>query len=872
MKQSLSPHAKVCGIILGCFLFCHHASAQYVTIPDTAFVNWLKGNGYVSCFNGNQLDTTCSTVLSAHGVNCFALPIHDLTGIQYFKNLDTLDCSNDSLYFIPQLPVALIFFNCAINNLNSLPVLPATLVTLKCDHNPLHSLPALSANLSDIECSFDLLISLPSLPASLNSLYCVYNQITSLPVLPSNLKSLICDYNLLTNLPTLPATLTWLECGTNQITSLPALPPALFVLQCNNNRLTSLPALPATLNEFACNYNMISNMPALPAALVSFYCNNNQLSSLPPLPPHLAMLEAAYNQLTNLPALPSTLTHLGCRYNQLTSLPALPAMLYQITCDSNHLTSLPALPDSLGFLYCDSNANLTCLPELKRIVSLYFNGTAITCLPNYGQVTNSNPPLSTVPLCGIYNPAGCQPFWNISGQCFYDENNDCQFDSIDAGTNYVKTQLYNGNTLIQQTFTGGEGFYSFDSVPYGNYTIQVDTSGLPFAISCPVSNYNTVALSIADSISYSNNFGFKCSPRGFDLGVQYALNNYGIPRPNDVFSLHTVAGDMSQLYGAHCAAGISGQVQIVYSGQMTYVGPEAGAITPTSITGNTITWAIADFGTVNDIRSFNLLFKTDSLATPGTPLCFNISVTPATGDYNPANNTLSYCFPVVNALDPNEKEVYPAGNTDTSNHWLTYTIRYQNTGSAPAVNVRITDRLDSNLDPSTFQLLAYSAKNLTQIFGNDVVFNFPNINLPDSTTSDSASRGYVQYKIKLLNDLPPGTQIQNTADIYFDLNPAVVTNTTVNTITLATSIIPVSVELNLQLYPNPAKNYVIVETDESAIGAQLQITDITGREIAISRITNLRFQISTSTLTAGVYFVKVSDNLGRITVKKLVVE
>ncbi|HWB64321.1 MAG TPA: T9SS type A sorting domain-containing protein [Chitinophagales bacterium] len=535
---------------------------------------------------------------------------------------------------------------------------------------------------------------------------------------------------------------------------------------------------------------------------------------------------------------------------------------------------MPDLPDSLFILYCYNNPALSCLPELKRIVNLDFSNTAVTCLPDYGSVTNSFPALSSFPLCGLYNPTGCQVFWNISGQCYYDQNSDCSFDSIDAGTNYVKTQLYQNGVLQQQTYTGGEGFYSFQT-GYGNYTLMVDTTNLPFTLNCPDSGYLSTTISSADSLSYSNNFAFKCRTQGFDIGVQSVLNNWAVPRPNAIITLNTVAGDLSELYGAHCAAGISGQVSITYSGQATYIGPAGGALTPTAITGNTISWNIADFGAVNVYTAFNLLFKIDSLATPGTQVCITVSVTPTSGDYNPSNNTANYCFTIVNSLDPNEKEVFPSGNTDTSQHWLTYTIRFQNTGSAPAVNVLVTDTLDSHLDPSTFQLLAYSHKNLTQIFGNVVKFNFPNINLPDSTADEPNSHGYVQYKIKLKDNLPVGTTINNTAYIYFDFNSPVVTNTTTNTITTTTTgISPLSLGdgLGVRIYPNPAKDAVTVEVDNNSIGGTLQLTDVTGRAIITSQIESRTSHIATSFLSSGVYFVKLSNSKGQNALRKLVIE
>ncbi len=880
-------------IIVGLFLLGHAAKAQYVTIPDTSFVNWLSSHGYAGCMNGNQLDTACGAVLSAVALNCYAVPIRDLTGIQYFKNLDTLDCSNDSLYSIPALPSSLVYLDVEYNNLSTLPMLPNSLHNLNCAYNFLDSLPSLPGNLYVLYCFYNQLIKLPALPGTLLELSCPHNYLPSLPLLPGGLANLICDYNPLDTLPDLPNSLRSLSCQKNNLTSLPVLPSNLNELNCDSNNISDLPALPGTLDVIYCDFNQLTSLPILPAALVTLSCDFNQLTSLPALPASLTYLSCTSNQLTSLPLLPIGLWQgLYCILNQLTTLPPLPPVLQRLYCDYNSLTSLPnlpgsltylscvenpqlasipTLPDSMFYLDCDGDSNLTCLPELKRIEYLSFQGTAVTCLPDYGSVTSSTPTLNTVPLCGIYNPTGCQPFWNVSGQNFYDQNNDCQFDSIDVGTNYVKTQLYSGGTLVQQTFSGGEGFYSFDSVANGSYTVQVDTSNLPFTVSCPDSDYYTVSLTPTDTLSYNNNFAFKCRTQGFDVGVQSVLNNYVTPRPNSIFTLNTIAGDMSELYGAHCAAGISGQVQISFNGQLSYVGPATGALTPTTVNGNTISWTIADYGAVNDFTAFNLLFKVDSLATAGSSLCFTVTVTPTAGDYNPSNNTLTYCFPVVASLDPNEKEVYPSGNTDTSVHWLTYTIRFQNTGTAPAQNVRITDTLGDFLDASTFQLLAYSAKNLTQIFGNDIVFNFPNINLPDSATSDSASRGFVQFKIMILHNLPLFTQITNTADIYFDLNPAVVTNTTVNTISIPAGIAPVSGELNMQLYPNPAKNYVIVETDENAVGGMLQITDVAGREIAKMQITNSKLRIPTSALTGGVYLVKVCDLNGRTGVGKLVV-
>jgi uncharacterized repeat protein (TIGR01451 family) len=859
MRKYINPTIKLSILLLSCILFMNVAKAQYVTIPDTNFVNWLDTSGYAGCLNGNQLDTTCTAVLNDTIMDCYAVPIRDLTGIQYFKNLQILDCSNDSLYYIPSLPNGIVVLFCQHNNLSSLPPLPDSLETLYCFFNQLNILPAL--------------------PQSLYFLDCSNNNLDSLPLLPTNLTSLNFSYNSVTNLPaSLPASLNLLDLSFNHVANLPvSLPPSLITFNCNSNLISRLPALPTSITTLICGSNLLINLPALPPDLQDFGCPNNQLTVIPSLPGSLTYLYCAYNLLDSLPTLPDSLQFLACAYNSLSVLPALPNSMTYLDCGYNALTAIPSLPDSLYGFFCNNNPNLSCLPKIKRIVYFNMDSTAITCLPNYGTIDTLVSLTSSAlpPLCDIMNPNSCNIYWNISGEVYYDANADCIFDSTDVGQGYVKMQLNSGG-MQQQVYSSYGGGYSFMGADNINYAIQPDTTNLPFIISCPNAGYLSTTLTSADSfLSYGNNFALQCRTDGIDVGVHSIINNYIIPRPAIAFTLFTTAGDISELYGAHCAAGVSGQVQLVYTGEVTYHGVAFGGLAPTLVSGNTITWDIPDFGLVDDYTAFNTLFTIDTTAAAGTQVCFTVHVTTAATDYNPANNIGYFCFTIVDALDPNEKEVSPAGNIDTSQQWLTYTIRFQNTGSAPAQNIRITDTLDNNLDPSTFQLTAFSAKNLTQVFGNAVVFNFPNINLVDSVTSDSASRGYVQYKIKLNGGLQPGTQIQNTADIYFDLNPAVVTNTATSAIAYPTGINPVSQgdgSFNINLYPNPAKDYTILETDAAAIGATLQITDVTGREVMKLQISSIKTQIPVSTLAGGLYVVRLSDTKDRSGVKKLVIE
>ena len=148
----------------------------------------------------------------------------------------------------------------------------------------------------------------------------------------------------------------------------------------------------------------------------------------------------------------------------------------------------------------------------------------------------------------------------------------------------------------------------------------------------------------------------------------------------------------------------------------------------------------------------------------------------------------SFNFVVTCSCDPNDKEVSPY--CATSQHYtppntdLTYTINFQNTGNDTAFTVVIKDTLDPNLDWNTFEVISSTHQVYAQMDANGVVtFTFPNIFLPDSFVNEPGSHGAVAYRIRTDSLLPDPTVIHNTAYIYFDWNPAVVTNTTLNTIT-----------------------------------------------------------------------------------------
>ena len=202
-------------------------------------------------------------------------------------------------------------------------------------------------------------------------------------------------------------------------------------------------------------------------------------------------------------------------------------------------------------------------------------------------------------------------------------------------------------------------------------------------------------------------------------------------------------------------------------------------------------------------------------------------------------------------------------------HWLTYTIHFQNTGTAAAQNIELRDTLDADLDLATFQVLAQSHGMQTFVTGNAVRFSFPNINLPDSTTDEPNSHGYVQYRINTLPNLSLGTAVENTASIYFDFNAPVVTNTTVNNVELLSGVKVTGAGdgVQIQVWPNPASDMVNIQMNKELVGEELVLTNIYGEELKRERLLTHTSHLSTNHLPSGLYFLRIANTVQRLVIQ-----
>ena len=240
-----------------------------------------------------------------------------------------------------------------------------------------------------------------------------------------------------------------------------------------------------------------------------------------------------------------------------------------------------------------------------------------------------------------------------------------------------------------------------------------------------------------------------------------------------------------------------------------------------------------------------------------------------------------YCNQVITSYDPNDKTGYPLGvgsqHFIAPNGDIEYVIRFQNTGTDTAFTVTIRDTLATDLD--IFSVVSgVSSHNYTfQMYGPRVLeWTFSNILLPDSTTDEQNSHGFVTFSVDQNPELPNGTEINNSVGIYFDFNEPIITNTTSHIVNreiyYLVSVNEIKAEngKSLSIYPNPTKNSLNVILPNSQ-KLSLVIYSIDGKLIE-NRTILKNTTIDVSAYQSGMYFIKATNEEGNIYQSKFIKE
>jgi uncharacterized repeat protein (TIGR01451 family) len=458
---------------------------------------------------------------------------------------------------------------------------------------------------------------------------------------------------------------------------------------------------------------------------------------------------------------------------------------------------------------------------------------------------------------------GAPTYSTITGRVFKDLNNNLIQDAGEPGL---------PNIVVQSTPNG----FAAMTDPNGDYTLLVTAPG---SYSITVANkpiYHTLSPA-THSVSFAapgmtsplNNFALYPIPFFMDLSI---TSNSNSVRPGANASFYLVVRNLGNL----TANGVV--VKFVHDNRFNYM----SSLPPhTSYSPDTLTYTLGTVApwTTHLISVWGIV---STSAMIGDTLISHAWVTPFAGDYDTLNNYFIIKNQIVNAYDPNDKQVYPEGDITTAQvsagFDLNYTIRFMNTGNDTAYVVVLTDTLDLNLDPGSLQMIASSHPYTLSLSGNRTLnWTFHNIMLPDSTTNFIGSQGFVKYSVKPYSTTPAWTLLKNTAHIFFDFNPAIVTNTTVTQIVNPVGLHALSGngKTVMTVYPNPASNEFTIECDaEFASPADLSLINSHGQQVYYNPIRLMkgknRIVPDCGKLVPGMYTVRIGG-IGLNTTARVVV-
>ena len=547
-------------------------------------------------------------------------------------------------------------------------------------------------------------------------------------------------------------------------------------------------------------------------------------------------------------------------------------------CSASLTYTLLQINSEQGYYVYEQTKQVNCnAPNGAAIAQVYGGVSPYSYLWTGGATTDT---LSNLTM-GNYNVTvtdaqGCQAlgYGYVSSSCtnliegivFVDENGNCLLDSGDVSFQSSVTATNNRGTYYG--YADNSGAYAIEVPDTGTYYLNVM---LPFCGSAaPCGNTShTVNFSSMGDTSRNNNFAF-VSVQSFDLTLHpgWTSVNPGLTKEYWVMGYN------------QSPLPFTGSATIVFSYDSNLIYQSSYAPIPThNAVAHTLTWVVNSlpspyFDWNSRFRNF---FTVPATLDPGYLLQSKFTISPTVGDCDSLNNVFIYSEPCTGSHDPNEKVVSPAGALSEKDSVLTYTIHFQNTGTAPTKFIIVTDTLSPNLDPATVVNLASSAQYAKfDISGTGILtWIFNPLFLPDSLTDVNGSKGFVMFSVKRKSNLPTGATISNRASIYFDYNTPVATNTVRDTVANPNYIFEVHGNSNVEVkaFPNPFSDIanIIVSGITAEFGFELY--DVTGRlQQSLPSVGNSQFQIHRNQLQGGVYLYRIVVSGNQVAYGKLVVE
>jgi len=428
----------------------------------------------------------------------------------------------------------------------------------------------------------------------------------------------------------------------------------------------------------------------------------------------------------------------------------------------------------------------------------------------------------------------CYTDERASGTVFHDDNGNSLIDIGEPPMSFVIIEAQPGSYL---TASGANG----------NYVLPMDTG-----------SFSLDGQEVLYHVKTTSPYNFSLAPNGVD-----SLNHIGyqaIPGIYDLVADITVAparpGLDNNLWLAVNNIGTESTlatISLTFDNDQTWVSSDS---IPDNQTANTATW----FETLAPGDSWQtvVVLHTGQMVPVGTPILHSFSAIPQLPDTTPTNNVSTFSGVVVASFDPNDKLLEPEEMSLTevqSGEYIEYTIHFQNTGTAPAERVVITDTLNIDLEWSSMEFISSSHDNTWYLQNGVLHFIHDPIFLPDSNSNGPASHGYVKFRMKPVSTLMAGEQIENVANIYFDFNEPVITDPAIFEVSISTEISELE-NAGFEMYPNPTNGIVTIVANKHI--EQVEVMQLDGRVVRRSSSNTSQIDLDVSALSSGVYLLKVN--------------
>lgn len=448
----------------------------------------------------------------------------------------------------------------------------------------------------------------------------------------------------------------------------------------------------------------------------------------------------------------------------------------------------------------------------------------------------------------------------IKGKLYQDENGDCQWQNTEApmkqvsviAQSSIRTYSATTDSLGYFSMTVGGGSYQISYSQSSSYLDFCTTPVVSLAPSNDTVIFNSGATILANCPELVLSLGGSVFRRCFNNNYLYInYQNRGTAAAENVYIDLLLNPQLAFIYSIPVYAN---QVDQAYR------------------------FELGDLD-VNESGQIIVIFSVDCNAEIESLLCVGARIYPDTVclpiEILPSED--QFCLPVVASYDPNDKTAFvddrPEYFNVRPNQDLEYLIRFQNTGNDTAFNIVILDTLSNHLNVASVIPGASSHPYAFELVDGRVLrFSFRNILLPDSTTNEPASHGFIKFWIRQSATNIPGNRIENSAAIYFDFNDPIITNETNLQVQIPVYTKEIDNQIFAQIFPVPAHDLVHVTFNDTNVGTvSWRIFDSTGIVVSTGKVSELTsFDIPRNNLPSGLYYCQFLLETGQIIFGKMI--